>query len=70
MPLPPALSDYDELRAHYRFVLPDDDDETIYNDNNNTTTATKDIKRKKYGSTWQERMVKNYHQGIQGVCPS
>ena len=65
MPLPPALSDYDELRAHYRFVLPDDDDETIYNDNkNNTTTATNDNNRKKYGSTWQERMVKNYHQGL------
>jgi protein FRA10AC1 len=66
--LPAALSDYDELRAHYRFVLPDDDDETIYNNNNNNTTTTtttaNDNHRKKYGSTWQERMVKNYHQGL------
>lgn len=60
MPLPAALPDYDELRSHYRFVLPDDD-ETIYN--NNTTTAN-DNNRKKYGSTWQERMVKTYHQGL------
>jgi len=60
MPLPAALSDYDELRAHYRFVLPDDD-ETIYN--NNTTTAN-DNNRNKYGSTWQERMVKTYHKGL------
>jgi protein FRA10AC1 len=60
---PAALSDYDELRAHYRFVLPDDD-EMINDDNNTTTTTTNDNNRKKYGSTWQERMVKNYHKGL------
>ena len=60
---PAALSDYDELRAHYRFVLPDDD-EMINDDNTTTTTTTNDNNRKKYGSTWQERMVKNYHKGL------
>jgi len=59
---PAALSDYDELRAHYRFVLPDDDE--MINDDNNTRTTTNDNNRKKYGSTWQERMVKNYHKGL------
>ena len=35
---PAALSDYDELRAHYQFVLPDDDE--MINDDNTTTTTT------------------------------
>lgn len=62
MPLPAALSDYDELCANFRFVLPDDD-EINYNDNTAATTANCN-NRKKYGATWQERMVKNYHQGL------
>ena len=51
--LTPALatpSDWEQLRAHFQFVLPTDDDN---NDDIN--------KNQKYGSNWQERMVKHYH---------
>ena len=40
----PATSDYEELRRHFQFVLPDEQDGG-----------------ERFGSTWQERMVKNYH---------
>jgi hypothetical protein len=46
--LPPAPSDWAELRAHYRFVLPEDCGED-------------DDAARRYGSTWQERMVRRYH---------
>jgi len=45
-----APSDWEQLRAHFQFVLPTDD-------NNNDDIN----KNQKYGSNWQERMVKNYH---------
>jgi protein FRA10AC1 len=48
--LPPAPSDWDELRAHFRFVLPEDED-------------AEDAARR-YGSTWQERMVRRYHDHL------
>jgi len=51
--LPPAPSDWDQLRSHFQFVLPDDDDD---NDNHNNRTE-----ESKYGSTWQQRMVRQYH---------
>ena len=43
-----APSDWEQLRAHFQFVLPSDD-------NNDTNSQ-------KYGSNWQERMVQNYHK--------
>jgi len=43
-----APSDWEQLRAHFQFVLPSDD-------NNGDTN------NQKYGSNWQERMVQNYH---------
>ena len=45
-----APSDWEQLRAHFQFVLPTDD-------NNNDDIN----KNQKYGSNWQERMVQNYH---------
>ena len=45
-----APSDWEQLRAHFQFVLPTDD-----HDNDDTNN------NQKYGSNWQERMVKNYH---------
>ena len=43
-----APSDYDELRAHYQFVLPTDN----HNNQKKRTTTT---------TTWQQRMVQHYH---------
>jgi len=52
MAMPPATPfDYDELRAHYLFVLP-------YNEDDDLTNS------REYGLTWQERMVKAYHTGL------
>jgi len=51
--LPPAPSDWDQLRSHFQFVLPDNDGD---NDNHNNRTE-----ESKYGSTWQQRMVRQYH---------
>ena len=42
-----APSDWEQLRAHFQFVLPSDDND--------------DTNNQKYGSNWQERMVKHYH---------
>jgi len=44
-----APSDWEQLRAHFQFVLPTDDNNDDTNNNH------------KYGSNWQERMVQNYH---------
>ena len=44
-----APSDWEQLRAHFQFVLPTGDND----DRNNN---------QKYGSNWQERMVQNYHK--------
>ena len=49
--LPPAPSDWNELRAHFRFVLPEDEDGDV-------------AARRRYGSTWQERMVRHYHDHL------
>jgi hypothetical protein len=50
MTMPPAPSDFDELRSHYRFVLPDDDDDDDDVDRNE--------------DTWQERMARRYHDQL------
>mmetsp|Transcript_31889 Transcript_31889/g.67044 ORF Transcript_31889/g.67044 Transcript_31889/m.67044 type:complete len:438 (+) Transcript_31889:154-1467(+) len=57
--MPAAPSDWDELRAHFQFVLPS----TNY-DSNNSNGAIINNNSKQYGSTWQERMVKHYHSHL------
>ena len=54
--LPPAPSDFEQLRAHFQFVLPTDDDDNDVNATSNNTSG--------YGSTWQQRMVQHYHSHL------
>mmetsp|Transcript_3246 Transcript_3246/g.7135 ORF Transcript_3246/g.7135 Transcript_3246/m.7135 type:complete len:377 (-) Transcript_3246:1120-2250(-) len=54
--LPPAPSDFEQLRAHFQFVLPTDDDDNNVNATSNNTSG--------YGSTWQQRMVQHYHSHL------
>eukprot|EP00986_Skeletonema_menzelii_P010138 scaffold4803_cov148-Skeletonema_menzelii.AAC.3 len=51
--LPPAQSDWEALRSHFQFVLPDKDE-----DESSSSGA------RKYGSSWQERMVQHYHSHL------
>ncbi|KAL7498993.1 hypothetical protein ACHAWT_010042 [Skeletonema menzelii] len=51
--LPPAQSDWEALRSHFQFVLPDEDE-----DESSSSGA------RKYGSSWQERMVQHYHSHL------
>ena len=57
--LPAAPSDYDELRAHYQFVLPTEND-----DNAIDNFTSNDDDQQRYGSTWQQRMVRHYHSHL------
>ncbi len=50
--LPPAQSDWEALRSHFQFVLPDEDEQSPLSG------------AKKYGSTWQDRMVQHYHSHL------
>ena len=52
--LPPAKSDWEALRSHFQFVLPDEEEEQ----------SSPLSGARKYGSTWQDRMVKNYHSHL------
>jgi protein FRA10AC1 len=49
--LPPAQSDWEALRSHFQFVLPDEEQSSLPG-------------AKKYGSTWQNRMVQHYHSHL------
>lgn len=58
---PPAPSDWDELRSHFQFVLPTDD----YAEGEAAAEVNNAIcQDRAYGSTWQQRMVKQYHSGL------
>jgi len=50
--LPPAQSDWEALRSHFQFVLPDEEEDSPSSG------------AKKYGSTWQDRMVQHYHSHL------
>jgi len=50
--LPPAQSDWQALRSHFQFVLPDEEEDPPSSG------------EKKYGSTWQDRMVQHYHSHL------
>ena len=52
-----APSDYDELRAHYQFVLPTDNDDDANNNGNNDNNQRR-------STTWQQRMVQHYHNHL------
>ena len=51
--LPPAKSDWEALRSHFQFVLPDEEEE-----------QSSSSGARKYRSTWQDRMVQRYHSHL------
>ncbi len=64
MTMPPAPSDYDELRSHYRFVLPDDDDDVNRADGHRDGVVVDGGGGNSNAATWQDRMVRKYHDHL------
>lgn len=60
-------ADHAELERHYRFLLPEDEEEDDDPSNNNTTKAVGG-KNSTSSSTWQDRMVRHYHQHLYKDC--
>ncbi|KAL7547114.1 hypothetical protein ACHAWF_010425 [Thalassiosira exigua] len=64
VPAAPAPSDWDELRAHYRFVLPDDAEGGSAPEASGANVPGEEDDGRRYGATWQERMVQHYHSHL------
>lgn len=52
---PPAPSDIEALRSHYRFVIPENSNDAQCDNGGRQNSGSQ------YGATWQERMVQSYH---------
>jgi len=55
--------DFDQLKRHYKFVL-DEDNFNEEGDNKPSQESESDSKVKKMNTTWQERMVRQYHSHL------